>query len=139
VTAQRRLLLGVVLAAVVSGLLLFALVPRPRRSPAGECPGNTGRAAVGRPYEVTIRVQGTAVVSNVDFDGRVWRAAGDRVGTNGLATPGATSLTGAVTLVNREQATFSSPAAFATLLPLTKADGCTAEPVVRSGSALGGR
>ncbi len=137
-TVWRRVSLAFILVAVIGGLLIFALFPRTSRGAAGQCSGQTGAVAAGQRYALTIPVQGDTVVSNVDFDGRLWQAAGDRVSTNGLATPGATKLDGAVILVNREQATFSSPAAFATLLPVTKADGCTARPVVRTGSALVG-
>ena len=45
---------------------------------------------------------------------------------------------GAAILVNREQATFSSPGAFATFLPLTRADSCASFAVARSGARLPG-
>jgi hypothetical protein len=127
---------GWAVAALLAGLLVFALLPRSTGTAAGECTGATGPATTGTAYALTVRVQGSTVVSDVDFDGRLWQAAGDHVATDGLAAPGATALEGAVTLVSHEQATFSSPAAFATLLPLTKADGCRARPVARAGSVL---
>ena len=137
-TVWRRVSIAFILVAIIGGLLIFALFPRTSTGAAGQCSGRTGAVAVGQRYPLAIPVQGDTVLSNVDFDGRLWQAAGDRVSTNGLAPPGATTLDGAATLVNREQATFSSPAAFATLLPLTKVDGCGARPVVRTGSALVG-
>jgi hypothetical protein len=72
----------------------------------------------------------------VDFDGRLWRAVGDRVAVSGLAAPAASAFPGAVTLVNAQEAVFSSPAAYATLLPLTRADGCASATVARSGSPV---
>jgi hypothetical protein len=135
-TGRRSWVVGWALAALLAGLLVFALLPRSARAAAGQCAGSTGPAQSGTPYALTLRLQGSTVISNVDFDGRVWRAAGGRVATNGLATPGATALVGAVRMVNHAQATFSSPAAFAALLPLMKADGCSGAPVARAGSAL---
>jgi len=107
------------------------------RPPAGQCGGTTGPATVGEPYALTLQVDGARVVSGVDFDGRIWRAVGDRVALSGLAHPGATAFPGAITLVNAQEAVFSSPAAYATLLAETRADGCPSSGVVRSGVAVG--
>ena len=74
----------------------------------------------------------------MDFDGRLWRAVDGRVAINGLVPAGTTRLEGAAILVNQEQATFSSPDAFATFLPLTRADSCASFTVARSGARVPG-
>ena len=127
-------------AAVAAGLMVIAAVvfvafPRPH-PPSGQCGGATGPATVGARYSITLQVRGDEVASTVDFDGRFWRAVDGRVVVNGLVPAGTTRLEGAATLVNREEATFSSSAAYATFLPLTRADSCAAFTVVRSGARL---
>jgi hypothetical protein len=135
-TRSRPLRWAVALAGIVViaglGVMFF---PKARVTVAS-CPGRTGPAAFGAPYAISLRVDGSTVVSTVDFDKRLWRAVDDRVARDGLAPATATALDGAVTLLNGEQASFSSPAAYATLLPLTRADGCTRAVIARSGRAL---
>jgi hypothetical protein len=129
-------------AAVTAGLGLVAVVafaafPR-AHPPSGQCRGATGPATAGARYAIALQVQGDEVASTMDFDGRLWRAVDGRVDVNGLVPAGTTELDGAATLVNREQATFSSPGAFATFLPLTRADSCASFAVARSGPRLQG-
>jgi hypothetical protein len=126
---------AVLVSLVIVGFVLLAVFPR-SHPPAGQCGGRTGRARGGAAYSVALQADGDNVVSTVDFDGRLWRAIGDRVTRNGLVAASATTLAGGVALVNAQEATFSSPAAYATLLPLTKADGCPTTDVVRSGPAM---
>jgi hypothetical protein len=129
-------------AAVAAGLIaiaavVFVVFPR-AHPPSGQCRGGTGPAAVGARYAIALQVHGDDVASTVDFDGRLWRAVDGRVAVDGLVRPGTTRLEGAAILVNQEQATFSSPEAFATLLPLTRADSCASFAVARSGARLPG-
>jgi hypothetical protein len=129
---------AVIVSLVIVGFVIAAvLLPRGSHPAPGQCRGQTGHAAIGRRYAVTLATDGNRVVSTVDFDGRLWRAVDGQVARNGLAPAAATVLDGAVTLVNPQEATFTSPAAYATFLPLTRADGCPTASVVRSGHALG--
>ena len=130
--ARPAAALAAVAVVAALGVMFF---PKARVGVAS-CPGHTGPAASGVPYALSLHANREVVVSTVDFDRRLWRAVQDRVARDGLAPVGATVLPGAVALVNREEATFSSPAAYATLLPLTRADGCEGAVVVRSGPAL---
>jgi hypothetical protein len=121
------------LAVVVAvGVMFF---PQ-KRAPLARCAGHTGPAAFHVPYAISLRADGDRVLSTVDFDRRLWRAVDDRVARDGLVASTAMVLDGAVTLVNGQEATFGSPAAYATLLPLTRADGCASAIVARSGHAL---
>jgi len=137
--APRRALRGVAVVGGLAVLVTLAVMFFPKaRVSLADCAGRTGPARGGVAYALTLHADGTTVRSAVDFDGRLWRAADDHVARDGLVPASATVLEGAVTLVNAEEATFSSPAAYATFLPLTRADGCNREPVVRSGSVLRG-
>ncbi len=126
---------AVIVSVVLAAIVAVAVFPR-HTTPAGQCAGRSGHAAVGAPYAITLRAEGDRIVPVVDFDRRLWRAIGARVTRDGLVPPSQTELRGAMTLVSRQEATFSSPAAYATFLPLTRADGCGGAPVTQSGAAL---
>jgi hypothetical protein len=134
---RRRAARLVAVAGGIAAIVALAVVFFPK-APVGlaDCAGRTGPAAVGVPYTISIRADAGTVRSTIDFDGRLWGAVDDQVTRDGLVPASATVLDGAVTLVNHEEATFSSPAAYATLLPLTPADGCAGTPVARSGRPL---
>jgi len=124
--------IGALAVVIVLGVMFF---PKARVGLAN-CAGHTGPASFGVPYALSLRADGGTVVSTVDFDRRLWRAVDGRVARNGLVPASATVLDGAVTLLNAQEATFSSDAAYATLLPVTPADGCASSVVVRSGRPL---
>ncbi|HZQ59004.1 MAG TPA: hypothetical protein VFA84_13270 [Acidimicrobiales bacterium] len=126
---------AIIVTLLVAAVIVAAVWPR-SHTPAGQCRGTTGSAARRQPYAVVLRTDTDRVVSAVDFDGRLWRAVGDRVALSGLAQRSATSLSGALTLVNTQEAAFSSAAGYATFRPVTRADGCTALPVVASGARV---
>jgi len=137
--SSRRAVRPAAVAAGLLGIAAVAFVVFPRaHAPSGQCRGGTGPAAVGARYAIALQVRGDEVASTIDFDGRLWRAVDGRVVVNGLVPGGTTRLEGAAILVNQGEATFSSAGAFATFLPLTRADSCATFTVARSGTRLPG-
>ena len=129
---RSTLAVGVLAAIVIAGVV-FAALPRETSSAAGDCRGQSGAATLSAAYAIELSVRGNEVVSPVDFDHRLWRAVDNRVTRNGLVPPSATRLPGSIALLNRQEAVFRSPGAFATFLTAKKAEGCPRADVSRAG------
>jgi hypothetical protein len=129
---RSTLAVGVLAAIVIAGVV-FAVLPRGTSSAAGDCGGQSSAARLSSPYAIELSVRGNDVVSPVDFDHRLWRAVDNRVARNGLVAPSATRIAGSIALLNREEAVFRSPGAFATFLTAKKAEGCPRADVSRAG------
>jgi len=128
---------AVVVAGAVAVALVLTAISHGRR-PLGFCGGATGPVATGTSAPLTLQVDGDTVVSTVDFDGQLWRAAGGRVNLDGLVPGGTTAIAGTISLADPAEAVFRAQGAYATLLRVTRTDGCATAAIVRAGATPAG-